>query len=180
MPQRLANLGLPLAPREVQLIHTFADWRNQIVHHMPAFEAKAAERQLPQLLDALALILRRDLAAPLETFLPTDLYKVVLGLLEDWKGVVQGAAEAAAVEGAVLAELCPRCGAASVMCLRDERRVYCHLCSASHYRYDRCDQCERHTVSTFSAFDTGNLCDSCIDAAGDQYIQSLIDIERGK
>ncbi len=180
LPHRLANLGMPLEVAEAQLINTFAEWRNQIVHHMPAFDPKVPERQLPKLLDVLALFLRRDLDTPLETFLPRQLYRTVLKLLKDWKGVVQDAADRAGAEGQVLAELCPKCGAASVMCLRDEKEVYCHLCKTGHYWYDRCDQCGRKTVSSFSAFDAGNVCEECLDEAGDRYIQELIDIERGK
>lgn len=58
--------------------------------------------------------------------------------------------------------------------------MYCHLCGAQHYRYDHCVQCERQTLVSYSAFEDGNYCDDCISAAGDQYIQMLIDIERGK
>jgi hypothetical protein len=180
IPQRLANLGMPLDAAESMLIRTFAGWRNQIVHQMPAFDSNTAERQLPQLLDTLALFLRRDLSTPLETFLPKQLYRVVLDLLKDWKTVVQTAAASAETEGGVLGDSCPQCGGTSVMCLRADGRVYCHLCKAAHYRYDRCDECGRQTVSIFSAYDTGNVCDDCIEAAGDRYIQQLIDIERGK
>ncbi len=180
IPQRLANLGMPLDTAEAVLIRTFAGWRNQIVHHMPVFDPKVADQQLPQLLDTLALFLRRDLSTPLETFLPKHLYRLVLGLLKDWEGVVQAAEAGAQKEGGVLGDACPQCGGISVMCLRDDGRVYCHLCTAEHYRYDRCDECGRQTVSTFSAFDTGNFCDDCIEAAGDRYTQQLIDIERGK
>src|SRR6266536_2855724 len=57
IPQRLANLGMPLDTAEAVLIRTFAGWRNQIVHHMPVFDPKMADHQLPKLLDTLALFL---------------------------------------------------------------------------------------------------------------------------
>src|SRR5207247_10279990 len=106
MPQRLANLGMPLDTAEAVLIRTFAGWRNQIVHHMPVFDPKVADQQLPQLLDTLALFLRRDLSTPLETFLPKHLYRLVLGLLKDWEGVVQAAEAGAQEEGGVLGVAC--------------------------------------------------------------------------
>jgi hypothetical protein len=179
-PQRLSNLGVQVDPREAELIRTFAEWRNQIVHHMPSFDEKAADRQLPRLLDFLAVFLRRELGTPLENFLPKSLYRIASALLREWERVVQNATRQAEAEGSVLSEACPDCGTAGVLCLRDEKRVFCHLCATQQYRYDRCTQCGRQTVSRFSSFDAGNYCNRCIDEAGDQYIQMLIDIERGK
>lgn len=180
LPQRLGNLGVQLNPQEAELIGTFGKWRNQIVHHMPSFDEKAADRQLPRLLDFLAVFLRRELETPIEDFLPRSLYKTASALLREWERVVQKASTQAQAEGSVLSEACPDCGTAGVLCLREEKRVFCHLCSSQHYRYDRCTQCGRQTVSRFSSLDAGNYCDRCIDDAGYQYIQMLIDIERGK
>ena len=180
LPQRLINLDVSMEPKEAQLISTFAKWRNQIVHHMPVFDEKAADKQLPRLLDFLAAFLRRELNTPLEDFLPKSLYKTASTLLREWNRVVQEAKVKAQAEGSVLSEACPDCGAAEVLCLRDEKRVFCHLCGTKNYHYDQCTQCGRKTVSRFSSFDDGNYCDSCMNDAGDQYIQMLIDLERGK
>lgn len=180
LPQRLINLDVRVEPNEVDLIAKFAKWRNQIVHHMPLFDEKAADKQLPQLLDFLLVFLRRELNTPLEDFLPKSLYKTASALLLEWERVVQKARAQAQAEGGVLSQACPDCGAAEVLCLRDEKRVFCHLCATKHYRYDRCTQCGRKTVGSFSSFDVDNYCDSCISAAGDAYTQMLIDIERGK
>ena len=178
LPQRLVNLGVQIDPNEAELIATFAEWRNQIVHHMPSFDEKAADRQLPRLLDFLAVFLRRELDTPLEDFLPKSLYKTASVLRSEWERVVQKAN--AQAEGSVLSEACPDCGASGVLCLRSEKRVFCYLCASQQYRYDRCTQCGRQTVSRFSSLDVGNYCDRCIDEAGDRYIQMLIDIEREK
>ncbi len=180
LPQRLINLDVRMEPKEAELISTIAKWRNQIVHHMPLFNEKAADKQLPRLLDFLAVFLRRELNTPLEDFLPKSLYRIASTLLKEWKRVAQAAKSKAQAEGSVLSESCPVCGAAEVLCLRDEKRVFCHLCATKHYRYDHCTQCGRKTVSRFSSFDDGNYCDSCINAAGDHYIQTLMEIERGK
>jgi hypothetical protein len=180
LPQRLLNLGVHLDPQEAEIVRTFAEWRNQIVHHMPSFDEKAADRQLPQLLNFLAVFLRRELGTPLEDFLPKTLYRTVSDLLHEWERVVQNACAKAEAEGSVLLEVCPDCGAAGVLCLRDEKRVFCHLCGTQQYHYDRCTQCGRQTMIRFSRFDEGNYCGRCIDDAGDRYIQMLIDIERGK
>jgi hypothetical protein len=180
LPQRLSNLGVQVDPKEAKLIRTFAEWRNQIVHHMPSFDEKAADRQLPRLLDFLAVFLRHELSTLLEDFLPKSLYKTASVLLREWERVVQNASRQAEAEGSVLSEACPDCCTAGVLCLRDEKRVFCHLCATQQYRYDRCTQCGRQTVSRYSSLDAGNYCDRCIDEAGDQYIQMLVDIERGK
>jgi hypothetical protein len=51
LPQRLRNLNVSLDPNEIALIKTVADWRNQIVHHMPSFDKISVDQQLPRLLD---------------------------------------------------------------------------------------------------------------------------------
>jgi hypothetical protein len=180
LPQRLFNLGVQVDTKEAELVRTFAEWRNQIVHNMPSFDEKAADRQLPRLLDFLAVFLRRELGTLLEDFLPKTLYRTASDLLQECERVVQNACAKAEAEGCVLFEACPDCGAAGVLCLRDEKHVFCHLCGTQQYRYDRCIQCGRQTVSRFSSLDAGNYCDRCIDEAGDQHVQMLIDIERGK
>jgi hypothetical protein len=61
LPQRLRNLGVHLEPDEVTLIKTVAEWRNQLVHYMPKFDAFSVGQQLPRLLDFLSVFLRREL-----------------------------------------------------------------------------------------------------------------------
>lgn len=182
LPQRLINLGISIEPREVNLIKMFADWRNQIVHHMPSFDRKKVTHQLPHLLDFISIFLRKELDFPVEKILPKRLYKTVNGLLEEWERVKSEARDKARREGEgkILNNACPNCGVSNVLTLLDDRRVYCHLCDTKHYHYDYCTECGKKTVSTFSKFDEGNICDECINAAGDQYIQMLIDKERGK
>ena len=180
LPQRLANLGMPLGSRRAQLIAAIAEWRNQIVHHMPSFDARAAQRQLPQLLDFLADFLRTELGTPLETFLPKALYKVAHRLLTDWQKAVAAAQASATQEGGVLPDTCPRCGSAAVMCLMANAAVHCHLCGAALYRCNSCDGCGRRTTISYEPDEGRNFCEDCIDAAGDQYIQMQIDIARGK
>lgn len=180
LPQRLANLGLPLGSRQCQLIATIIQWRNQIVHHMPEFDTKSVQRQLPQLLEFLADFLRTELGTPLESFLPRALYKFAHRLLADWQRAVAAAQERASQEGGVIPDTCPQCGSSAVMCLRDSPAVHCHLCKATLYRCDRCDGCGRATVISYEPHEGYNFCADCIDAAGDQHIQMQIDIERGR
>jgi len=180
LPKRLNNLGVSIATEESILIRTFADWRNQIVHHMPLFDKKAAHLQLPQLLDFIAMFLRKHLDIPLEELLPKRLYKTANGLLKEWERVVSEARKKAKLDKRTIPNACPLCGASEVLSLINERQVRCHLCGTKQYVYDYCTECGKKTVCTFSSYDEGNFCDECIDAAGDRYIQMLIDIERGK
>jgi hypothetical protein len=180
LPQRLNNLSVQISPGEISLIRTFADWRNQIVHHMPSFDEKTVKLQIPKLLDYISIFLRRDLNTPLENFLPLQLYGTVNGLLIEWERVVKTAQEKAKNDARMIPNACPTCGASKVLHLINDRRVHCYLCDTKQYHYDYCTQCGRKTVSVFSNFDEGNYCRECINAAGDNYIQSLIDLERGK
>jgi hypothetical protein len=124
LPQRLINFGVRMERKEIRLISTFAKWRNQIVHHMPLFDERAADKQFPRLLDFLVVFMRRELNTPLEEFLPKSLYKTALTLLKEWGRVTQEAELEAQAEGSVLSESCPDCGAAEVLCLRDDKRVF--------------------------------------------------------
>jgi len=180
LPQRLANLGLPLDSRHAQLIHDIAEWRHQIVHHTPEFSQEVARRQLPQLLDFLAGLLRTDLGTPLETFLPKDLFKDAQDVLVDWRVAVEAAQSKAKTEGEVLPDSCPRCGSARVMTLRSGDAVHCHLCDAALYRCDSCDGCGRRTVIDYSPFWGENYCTDCVEAAGERYAQHQSDLARGK
>lgn len=180
LPCRLANLGMPLLPAQVQLIAATAAWRNEIVHHAPSFDPQAARRQLPPLLNFIADFLRTELNAPLETFLPKRLFKVADGLVADWQKAVAAARASASRDGEVLEDACPRCGSAAVMSLHAANAVQCHLCGATYRRLDTCDGCGKRTVASYAAQDGENFCDQCIDAAGERYIDMLIDIARGK
>lgn len=180
LPRRLANLGMPLPSSQAQLVTNFAAWRNEIVHHAPSFRPEIAKRQLPQLLDFLAEFLRTVLNEPLETFLPKHLFKIANRVLADWRNAVAAARRKAAGEGGVLDDACPRCGATSVMSLRVDAAVHCHLCGTSLHRLEACDGCGKRTVASYGARGGDNVCDECIEEAGDLYVQMQIDLARGK
>ena len=38
LPRRLLNLGIKITQDEAELVHQCANWRNQIVHHLPNFD----------------------------------------------------------------------------------------------------------------------------------------------
>ena len=180
IPNRLANLGAPLTQAQSKLIAEFAGWRNQIIHNVAVFDPATVRSQLPQLLDFIASFFRTEFGEPLESFLPRRLFNVASRLVADWKTAVSIAQANAVNEGAVLADACPHCGSESVMSLRDDNAVHCHLCKAALYRLDNCDGCGKHTVTSYSLTEGENFCDQCIEDAGDRYIQMQTDIARGK
>lgn len=180
LPRRFANLGMELAPKEAKLIRDVAEWRHAIVHHMPTFDPSMAKRQLPLLLDFLAIFLRNELNTPLETFLSKNMYKDANRLLADWQTAAQMARSDAAKEGNVSTDTCPRCGASDVMSLKADTAVYCHLCGADLYQCEKCDSCGRRTVTSYQPSEGENFCDKCIDDAGDAYVEMQAEIRRGK
>ncbi len=180
IPRRLANLGIPLGPQGAQLITTFGEWRNQIVHHTAAFDERQAKNQLPHLLDFLATFMRQSLDAPLEKFLPKELFKVASLLLKDWQAAERAAVSSAGAVGSVLAEACPICGTAGTLTARPPNEAWCHLCETRLYRHEACDVCGGEFMSRISPDPLGEICDDCIEAAGDQHLQQQIDLRRGK
>jgi ribosomal protein S27E len=180
LPQRLANLGLPLTGSQAQLITTVADWRNDIVHNARSPLPPETRRQLSRLLDFLATFLRLELNMPLETFLPKDLFKVAYNMLDDWQHVTQAAKSSASTEGSVIHDSCPKCGASDVLSLRPPNAVHCHLCGAALQQIDSCEGCGRKAVASHVSDGSYEWCDRCLTEAGEQYIQEEIDRARGK
>ena len=181
LPRRMANLGMPLSPTAAMLIRDIAQWRHEIVHHMPTFDVGLAEKQLPKLLDFLASFLRSELNTPLESFLSRDLYKDALRLLNDWQIVVAVAQANAAAEGNLLPEGgCPKCGAYAVLCLRADFEVHCHLCGNKLYQYKNCSVCGCEALGYSPAQEGYNVCDACMDSIGDRVAQEQLDLARGK
>jgi hypothetical protein len=180
IPNRLNNFGISLSDEHKKLINNVSRWRHQIIHHEPSFNIEAAEKQLPLLIDFIASFLRKEFENPIEKFLPKKLFKVVKNLLSDWQKAIGIARSEAKKEGGVISEFCPECGVESVMCLRTDAVVFCHLCGAKLYMCDECDGCGRKIVISYKPTTGENYCDECIEAAGDRYIQMQIDLEKEK
>lgn len=181
LPQRLINFGVSITLKDCKLIFTFAKWRNEIVHHMPSFDKNAARHQLPKLLDYISAFLRKELGYSLDSLIPTNLFKTVNGLLTEWEHVKSKVRKKAKNDKNIIPDACPVCGVSGVLSLRAKSGLAkCYMCGMDNYYYYNCSQCGKKTVSSLSPYDVGNYCDECVDAAGDEYIQNLIDIKRGK
>jgi hypothetical protein len=182
LPRRLLNLGIKIDAQEIQLIHQCANWRNQIVHHLPDFDATEAKVQFPKLLDFIAAFMRRELGTGIEKVLPATWYSTADKILTDWQHAVTKAQAQAMREGNVLGTACPRCGGIPVLSLRDQRKVHCHLCGSDDYEYYECERCGCWTVGM--PIVQPYYCSCCeqelSEEAGDEYISQLIDLRRGK
>jgi rRNA maturation protein Nop10 len=158
LPVRLLNLGVKIEQKEVDLVYQCADWRNQIVHHLPGRDfKKEAEVQFPKLLNFIAKFMRRELHTGIEKILPLRWYHTAKRNVEDWKHAIAEAQKRAAKEGGVLSDVCPECGGDNVLSLRKENKVHCHLCGSDDYKYHKCPRCGRQTVTKSDWW-----CDKCL------------------
>ena len=181
LPRRLENLGIPLDTTHEALVREMANWRNQIVHHMPAYDPEAAQKQMPKMLDFLAAYLRSELEMPLEEFLPPEQYRDAARLLTDWQHAVEAARTEAADAGSTFAGIgCPICGETEVVSADGHGLARCHLCGVKLHVVDKCDGCGRKMLTSLEPFPGDNCCEECIAAAGDQYISQYVDYLRGK
>jgi hypothetical protein len=175
LPRRLLNLGIKITQDEVELVHQCANWRNQIVHHLPDFDPEEAKVQFPKLLNFIAEFMRRELGTPIENILGKTWYRTAKNILAEWKRVLEEANGRANTEGHVLVEACPDCGGEGVLSLRGTQ-VFCHLCGSDQYEYQECGRCRRPTVTGVGK----SFCSKCLNEvaealAGDLYISQLID-----
>jgi hypothetical protein len=161
LPQRLLNLGVNIETKEVELVHQFANWRNQIVHHLPRFDPNEAEVQFPKLLDFIAAFMRRELSTGLKKVLPLRWYRKADQLLTEWQHAVKEAQAEATQAGNVLPETCPECGSLNVLSVGDQGKVYCHLCGFDRYEYRECDRCGRLGILFLHLSDTEHWCRNC-------------------
>ena len=180
LPQRLANLDLPLDATGVAMIERFARWRNDIVHHAPSFDRHQARVELPTLLDFIARYLHQKLGTQLRDFLPKELYRVALRVLEEWQGMVATAIGRAEAEGHVLDEACRDCGAHDVLTVRENQHVYCHACGSKDYVREWCAECGRQVLVSMYLLDTPVTCDLCIMGVGDRVAALEDEARRGK
>jgi HEPN domain-containing protein/ribosomal protein S27E len=161
LPQRLLNLGVKIEPEEIDLVRQCAKWRNEIVHHLPAFDHEEAEVQFPKLLDFIAAFMRRELGTGLKKVLPTRWYRKANQLLKEWQHAVKEAQDQATQAGNVLAEICPECGSSDVLSVGNQSKVYCHLCGFDSWKYGECGRCKRVGVLSFFLNDKHPWCINC-------------------
>jgi hypothetical protein len=160
IPRRLSNLGHGLDAREEGLVRQFAEWRNEIVHHHPRYDETAAAKQLPTLLNFLAEYIYRELGTPLRDFLPHDLFGPAQDAIDKWRVVVQEAQKRARDEGSVIAQPCPTCSIADVVCACKEGRTRCHICG-SEADLQVCGVCTFPVLASFMRLDNGAMCFNC-------------------
>jgi len=172
LPTRLSNLGVFLEEDDRLLIRQIAEWRNDIVHHVPDYDRTDAENKLGGLYDFLVRFLDRELGKKVQDYLPTDLYGLMDGLVAAWQEVVDKARKAAAKEGRVDPDNnCPNCAIKLVVSRREGASAFCHLCNLT-LSYGKCAGCRAEGFWQSPEVAAGcEFCDGCIDAAGEEYME---------
>lgn len=143
--KRLCNFGISLNQEDLKVISTVAEWRNQIVHHMPEFSEEQATRKLGLLYDFISHFLEKEINVQLKDFIPKSLYKIADNLLSSWKKFKKDAFEKALKEGNVFkSQECPICGGIDTVCIRDDEG-FCHLCE-SKLKIGECPFCHKQAI----------------------------------
>jgi hypothetical protein len=178
LPQRLINFGVALNSKDLDIINTVSKWRHEIVHHMPTYYSKQARISLGLLYDFIARFLETELGMQFKNFIPKASYKIVNGLLEEWKKVVGEAKTRAQKEGNVLtSQECSVCGATETICLREEE-AFCHLCESSLV-VGECPICHKQAVDTDTDLDGNVYHWKCLDGMAQDYMGMMRDAQQG-
>lgn len=149
LPQRLINLGINISDSGTSLIRNVANWRNEIVHHMPNYEERKAVTELGKLYDFLVAFLRDELKLDIRNIIPKSLFPLLNEILKEWQVLVREAKEKAAIEGEInLVEECPVCWLIGTVSKRKRNQAYCHLCKTKLV-YAPCDFCGNLTLDTY-------------------------------
>jgi len=179
LPQRLINFGVELNSKDLDIIITVSKWRHEIVHHMPTYCPEQAKIKLGLLYDFIARFLERELKLQFKNFIPKSSYKIVNGLLAEWKKVVSEAKTKAHKEGNLLTFLeCSVCGATETICLREEE-AFCHLCESS-FVVGECPICHKQAVDIDTDLEGNVYHWKCLDGMAQDYMDMMRDAQRGK
>ena len=139
----------------------FAEWRNDIVHHFPAYDEDDASKQVPTLLNFLAEYINRELGAPLKEFLPRHLFGPAQKALDKWRVVVLESQRRASEEGCVIAQPCPTCSIADVVCVSSAGATHCHVCGACP-ELRMCGICRSPVLAQYMRLDDDEaICFAC-------------------
>lgn len=180
LPTRLKNLGVQLKKDEIELINDVADWRNNIAHHVPIHDDKAAKLKLETLYNFIFTFLVNELGENFHDFLPKEYYQRMEKIIDELNRAIAVAKQKAQTSGHPdNSHHCPVCNITGVVEVKDEDNAYCHLC-IKELRTAICAKCENQLHTYAGAVIDEEYCSDCMEAARDQYIEHLIDLQRGK
>lgn len=180
LPLRLKNLGMQLKQDEIKLINDIAEWRNNIAHHVPVHDDKEATLELGRLYNFIFTFLVNKLNENFHDFLPKEYYTRMQKIINELnRAVTEAKKKAEDSKNSDNQYPCSICNIIGVVEIKDKEHAYCHLCMKD-LRMAICAHCEKpfHAYSSDRAYE--ECCNNCMEAARDQYIQHLIDLERGK
>lgn len=182
IPRVLKKHGVVLNREQKNLIHKVSGWRNDIAHHVPTHDNLSAKVKLEELYNFTINFLKNQFNLNVEDFLDKKYYKLMEEYIDELKKKINSAKQKAKNSGHLDGQhYCPVCNIAGVIEVRDEESAYCHLCM-EELRTTICAECEKplHTYHAISNITEGEYCRDCIEAAGDLYVERLIDLQRGK
>ena len=160
LPFRLCNLGIDIDAKQKSLIKEVAEWRHQIVHHMPKYDRIVATSKLVDLYNFLAYFIHKELKANLKDLLPTALFKIVDGLIHEWDKIVADAQTKAKKAGKDINQKCPECSKYETLVNDKKKEALCCLCG-KRFIYDICENCKQEKVGTEPLFTHEFTCNDC-------------------
>jgi hypothetical protein len=187
---RLSKLcGVALSATDVSVIENVTLWRNEIVHAEFSLNVIELKTAFSVLLGFMRTFHEVVLQESLSDHVPDDLWKEALKIQEYGEELDKRAAQQMQDEGIDPNDVisCPRCGRNS--CVLQEDMYRCYVCGSQEDLVE-CESCnelipESQTERSWTGISEDEMwevciCRNCIDAAGDMYIQHLIDLKRGK
>ena len=181
IPRVLKKHGVVINREQENLIKKVSMWRNDIVHYVPTHDNISAKVKLEELYNFTINFLKNQLNLSVEDFLDKKYYKLMEEYIDELKKKIIVAKQKAQDSGHPDCQHCPVCNITGVVEIRDEDSAYCHLCM-EELRTTICAECEKplHSFQQSSSIVEGECCHDCIEAAGDLYVERLIDLRRGK
>ena len=187
---RLSKLcGVPISSDDIAAIENATLWRNQIVHANFSLNVTELKSAFSVLLGFLRTFHEVILKEGLSNHISEELWKEALEIQEYGDELVRRATQRMEDEDIDPSDVisCPRCGRTS--CVLQEDTCCCYVCGSQEDLLE-CESChelipESQTEPSWTGISEDEMrqvyiCRNCIDAAGDMYIQHLIDLKRGK
>lgn len=187
---RLSKLcGVVISPDDFAVIENATRWRNEIVHSefsLRVIELKAAFSVLFGFLRTFHEVVLKE---SLSDHIPENLWKEALEIQIYGEELFRRASQQMKDEDIDINNViaCKRCGRKS--CVLFETSCRCYVCGVQEDLLE-CESCHRLVPKSLTEPSwNGNsedemgetyVCQDCIDAAEDEYIQHLIDLKRGK
>jgi hypothetical protein len=187
---RLSKLcNVAISKDDIVAIKNATKWRNDIVHAEFSLNTIKLKSAFSTLLGFIRSFHEVVLKESLADHISKELWKEALEIQEYGNELFNRASRQIKDEGIAASAVitCPHCGKASCVLMEDTCR--CYVCGSEENLIE-CESCqnlvpESQTEPSWTGIYDDEMrqvriCRDCLDSAGDQYIQYMIDLERGK